>query len=131
MSYFDVDRKTNFGEETTDILVRYDYTVDDIDWIGNRAFEIPIHEFFDVARHTNYYAGYGSAAMPLDIIIVMKNGNWLERSEYDGSEWWRLVQVPQKPILKNHLKVKDFTKAQYDWDPMLVEACVHQNFKGV
>lgn len=123
--------KTNFGEETIDALVQHGYDIDNIDWIGNRDFKIPIHEFFDVARKTNYYAGYGNVAIPMDLIIALKDGNWFERGEYDGSEWWRFVQIPQKPILKNHLKVKDFTEINYIWDPALIEACVHQDFKEV
>lgn len=126
MGYFDVDRNTNFGEETVDILIRYNYTVDDIDWIGNRDFEIPIHEFFDVARRTDYYAGYGSAAMPRDLLIVMKDGNWFERAEYDGSEWWRLIRVPARSNIINHLKVRDFTEGKYEWDPTLIEVCVRK-----
>lgn len=126
MSYFDSDRRTNFAEETVGALTMHKYTVDDIDWIGNYDFKIPIHEFFDVARKTNYYAGYGSAEMPRDLLIVMKDGNWFERGEYDGSEWWRLVRVPARSNITNHLKVRDFTEGNYEWDPTLIEACVRK-----
>lgn len=124
MSYFDRDRRTNFAEETIGALAMYKYTVDDIDWIGNYYFEIPIHEFFDVARKTNYYSGYGSAEMPTDLLIVMKDGSWFKREEYDGSEWWHLVRIPARSNIVNHLKVHDFTEGNYEWDPTLIEACV-------
>jgi hypothetical protein len=29
--------------------------------------------------------------------IWLKNGRWIERLEYDGSEWWKLVQAPNIP----------------------------------
>lgn len=122
---------TNFGEETVNILAQYEYTIDDIDWIGNYAFKIPIHEFFDVARNTIYDEGYGSAEMPIDLIIVMKDGSWFSRGEYDGSEWWKINRVPHKPKLTNHLKFKSFCDPSYNWKPTLVEACMHQDFKAV
>jgi len=28
-------------------------------------------------------------------IIVFNDGSWLERREYDGSEWWEFQQTPQ------------------------------------
>lgn len=27
-------------------------------------------------------------------VIVFTDGSWLERAEYDGSEWWRYKKVP-------------------------------------
>lgn len=29
--------------------------------------------------------------------IWLKDGMWIERGEYDGSEWWKLVQAPNIP----------------------------------
>jgi hypothetical protein len=29
--------------------------------------------------------------------IWLKDGRWIERNEYDGSEWWRLVERPNIP----------------------------------
>jgi hypothetical protein len=122
----------NFGEETIGILVQYGYyLVDDIDWIGNYSFKIPIDEFFNVARNTIYDAGYGDVEIPTDLIIVMKDGCWFSRRNYDGSEWWAINRVPHKPELTNHLKVKDFCEPSYYLEPTLVEACVHQDFKAV
>lgn len=121
----------NLAIETTSVLNQDGYTVDDIDWIGNRAFKILIHEFFDVARNTVYSNGYGGIAIPGDLLIMMNDGSWYSRGEYDGSEWWEHNIVPEKPIVINHLKVQDFTKGLYEWDPTLVEVCVHQDFKEV
>lgn len=41
----------------------------------------------------DYNNGYG-----LQVVygtIMLKNGAWLEREEYDGSEWWEYRSVPQ------------------------------------
>jgi hypothetical protein len=48
----------------------------------------------------NYDSGYGS--QELDGIVWLKNGTWLTRGEYDGSEWWELHSLPDIPEeLKN------------------------------
>jgi hypothetical protein len=43
---------------------------------------------------SSYDSGYGCAEVPSDIVIVFKDGCWLERDEYDGSEWWEYKQTP-------------------------------------
>ena len=30
--------------------------------------------------------------------IWLEDGNWFERGEYDGSEWWEYKQLPEIPI---------------------------------
>lgn len=108
----------NFAEETVNALNRYHYSINDISWIGNRRYDIPIHEFFDAARKTNYNNGYGLAAMPLDLLIVLKDGSYFERAEYDGSEWWRYVAAIDRPSYHTHLKYKSFADGSYDrYDP--------------
>lgn len=99
---------TNFGAETISVLARHNYDIEDIEWIGCKYFEIPINEFFDVARKTEYNAGYGSIEMPGDLIISMKDQSYFERAEYDGSEWWRYVSKIKRPRMGVHLKVKTF-----------------------
>ncbi len=47
----------------------------------------------------NYDSGYGS--QNLEGLIWLNNGGWLERSEYDGSEWWEYKILP---IIPNFLK---------------------------
>lgn len=95
----------NFGLETRDKLERYGYNVDDIAWCGSRDFEVPIAEFFEFADRITYNAGYGINFIPLDIIIVMKDGSWFERREYDGSEWWAYVRAPELPTRLEHLRM--------------------------
>lgn len=118
----------NFCEETISRLAFYNYIIDDIAWIGNRFFDIPIHEFFDAARKTTYNNGYGSAAMPMDLLIVMKDGSYFERGEYDGSEWWRYVPIIERPNMHTHLKYKSFEGINYqDYDPQLAECIIEVN----
>jgi len=42
-----------------------------------------------------YDAGYGWQV--LDGIVWLDNGSWLERGEYDGSEWWAHRETPKVP----------------------------------
>ena len=43
----------------------------------------------------NYDGGYGT--QELYGAIWLENGTWLDRSEYDGSEWWEYHVLPQVP----------------------------------
>lgn len=114
----------NFGTETIDRLAYRNYTVEDIAWIGTYEFVIPTNEFFDVARHTWYDNGFGGVEIPQDLLIVMKDGSWFSREEYDGSEWWQYNIIPFKPTISMHLKVKNFLEPNYSWDPTLIKACM-------
>lgn len=42
-----------------------------------------------------YDSGYGS--QELGGIIWFENGDWAERGEYDGSEWWEYKRRPNIP----------------------------------
>ena len=117
----------NFAEETIKALNNHLYNVDDIAWIGTRDFQIPIDEFFDVARCTLYDSGYGKAEMPTDLIIVMRDKTWFSRAEYDGSEWWQFNKPPtKKPKLINHIVYYSFDEVSYDQTPKLHDACVRK-----
>ena len=41
----------------------------------------------------DYNDGFGS--QELGGIIVFNDGSWLDRREYDGSEWWEFQQTPK------------------------------------
>ena len=43
----------------------------------------------------NYHSGYGS--QQLFGTIWLRNGLWMTRGEYDGSEWWELRKRPPLP----------------------------------
>lgn len=84
----------NLKEETLKMLSDCGKTVDDIRWIGGFMGEIPVDQFFKVADR-EYDDGFGSAEV-MDIYIVGDDW-WLERGEYDGSEWWEYKTIPAKP----------------------------------
>lgn len=49
-------------------------------------------------RYANfkYDGGFGEVVIIQDLCILFKDGTWLARGEYDGSEWWvyRTIAVP-------------------------------------
>lgn len=76
----------NLLRETIEILKHHGHTEDDVLWVGCKEFKTSWENFSKVAD-VEYDSGYGAQMVAQDLII---NGTtfWLERNEYDGSEWW-------------------------------------------
>lgn len=53
------------------------------------------YETFIESLDFEYDAGYGGQR--LFGTIWFKNGNWADRGEYDGSEWWEYLELPVIP----------------------------------
>jgi len=88
----------NLLKETVKILEENKKTLNDIVWFGNKsmsAVDIDLSKFLNV----EYDAGYGGNEICSGLILVGKNF-WLERGEYDGSEWWEFKKMPTKPRKK-------------------------------
>lgn len=90
--------RKNLWEETISVLKNYNLTWDDVDHIILDGDNVTISKenFEKVARETNYDSGWGAAEIRSDLIIRGWNW-WLERAEYDGSEWWELKTLPIVP----------------------------------
>ena len=86
---------SNLLHETIGALKENGKTEKDIKWIGSNEVEIPQEMFFKMAD-TVYDAGYGGHEVASDLMIVGDDW-WLERAEYDGSEWWEFKTMPNKP----------------------------------
>lgn len=112
----------NYYEELKHVLTKHGYALLDIDWIGTRDFTVPVYEFLQTALKTDYNNGYGGVATPMDVVIVMKDGSWFERAEYDGSEWWEYKKPYTKPQVNRHLNAQNFEYHGYD-DPKLKVYC--------
>lgn len=85
----------NLRKETLEILKAYNKTVEDIRFICSGDRNIPIDLFF-IKADREYNNGYGGAEVDEYLQIVGDNW-WLERGEYDGSEWWEFKTMPKKP----------------------------------
>lgn len=44
-----------------------------------------------------YDDGYGYGSQEIDGTIWCKDGYWITRSEYNGSEWWEVLKYPKIP----------------------------------
>ncbi len=53
-----------------------------------------------------YDDGYGAIEVNETLIIVGDNW-WLERHEYDGSEWWKFKTLPGQPSESFEIKTDD------------------------
>ena len=89
----------NLKDETLEILDEHGKTWDDVEWIGSvrRNLTIDKNQFLILANR-EYNNGYGGNEVSLDLVVVGKDF-WLERHEYDGSEWWEFKQLPKKPVV--------------------------------
>lgn len=85
----------NFLEETINYLEKFGKTLDDIIWFGGDDFQISREQFVELAN-IEYDPGYGHQEIAADLVLVGKDF-WLERHEYDGSEWWEFKELPPKP----------------------------------
>ena len=87
----------NLWGETIKVLENYSIKWDEVDAVilaGDCA--ITKENFEEGARKTYYDNGYGSAEILSNLKIIGWNW-WLERAEYDGSEWWELKTMPTIP----------------------------------
>lgn len=69
----------------------------EVKWVGSTSWGwFTWDEFSKVARETEYDCGFGAAKIPSDLVVCGVDW-WLERHEYDGSEWWELKELPERP----------------------------------
>lgn len=84
--------------------------IDDVRWAyivcrGNKFYLKSIRtiedeeEFLNNLKTVEYYEGYGM--QELYGYVVFKDNTWLERHQYDGSEWWVHCECPQEPDWDN------------------------------
>lgn len=93
-----INAKQEFLEATTDsdviaaivkyrgktFLLRENYTLEQLNrFLDNLDF--------------SYDNGYGG--QELFGTVWLKNGKWLDRDEYDGSEWWEMRKMPAIPLV--------------------------------
>ena len=85
----------NLLQETIEVLKENSKTFDDVVWIGCKEFRITLAQFKELANK-HYVNGYGGIEVAKDLLIVGEDW-WLERGEYDGSEWWEFKKILKFP----------------------------------
>ncbi|WAW99454.1 hypothetical protein OIY87_03655 [Streptococcus gallolyticus] len=86
---------TNLWEETLRKLATYEKTFKDVKYIQGSNFGMTKENFEKVAKKSEYNSGFGAARVAEDLVVVGDNW-WLERHEYDGSEWWEYKEKPEQ-----------------------------------
>lgn len=84
----------NLLQETIEALEERGYNFDDVEAVQGRGERISVERFKTLAD-TEYDDGYGAAEVATDLVILMKDGSWFSRWEYDGSEGWQYNRRPQ------------------------------------
>lgn len=84
---------TNLWQETIEVLKEWGSTFEDVIAIYGNDFKITKENFKEVAQKTEYYAGYGSPKVAIDLTILGKNFI-MKREEYDGAENWQYIVFP-------------------------------------
>ena len=90
--------RKNLWEETIGVLKTHCLDWEDVDAVILDGGDVTISKenFEEVARNTFYDSGFGAAEIRGDLIIIGRDW-WLERNEYDGSEWWEFRTMPPIP----------------------------------
>lgn len=84
----------NLLKEIIDILEQNNKSESDVLWCGDETRYFTWEHFKSISNkeYDNCFCG----AEVLEIKIVGSDF-WLERYEYDGSEWWEYKVLPKKP----------------------------------
>lgn len=96
----------NLLEETLGFLAKNKLTKDDVCWIGDGNGYCD-WDYFAANANFKYDGGFGAEFINRDLVVVGKDW-WLERHEYDGSEWWEYKKLPEIPnkSQRNNVKIK-------------------------
>ncbi len=93
---------TNLWEETIELLKENGKTFDDVLFIQGIDFKITKENFESVAKKTDYDSGFGAQRVATDLVLVGDDW-WIERAEYDGSEWWEYKSIPMEIDKVEHI----------------------------
>ena len=83
----------NLWKETIEILRKNGKSFKDIVAIRGDEFQITKEDFVKYSN-TDYDDGFGSPKVAEDLVVIGSDF-WLERHEYDGSEWWEFKSTPK------------------------------------
>lgn len=87
---------TNLLEETIKFLSEMGKQEADVLWVGQEHGAHMSWDEFKRRANFEYDSGFGGQEILSDLVVVGKDW-WLERYEYDGSEWWGFKSHPVKP----------------------------------
>ena len=90
---------SNLLKETLEHLKTHGKKSTDVRWVGSVNYGYFDWEYFVKIADMEYNNGFGTILVATDLKVVGDDW-WLERHEYDGSEWWEYKSMPKKPESK-------------------------------
>ena len=103
----------NLLSETKKVLADNGKLPRDVRWVGTKLVATTWGNFAKVAD-VEYNAGFGAPQVAKDL-IVSGDGWWMERHEYDGSEWWEFKKIPDTPLTEVVIKSVVATEEEVGW----------------
>lgn len=85
----------NLLSETINIIEEHGKNESMVEWCGTSKVYFD-WETFKILANVEYDSGFGSPDVATDLIVAGDDW-WIERHEYDGSEWWEFKKLPKKP----------------------------------
>lgn len=84
-------------------------------WVGSRdgKYKMTWQDFLALSD-VEYDSGYGAQEIAKDLVVVGDTW-WLERHEYDGSEWWELKEYPVFRVDALPIKRVKATEGEIGW----------------
>ena len=102
----------NLYKETLHILEENNKSIDDIDFLilvdcdDSNIWDVKDEDYYSTDdiqkfilwcnRYSNYDDEFGGVEIPINVMVIFKDNSWIERHEYDGSEWWEYKETPKR-----------------------------------
>ena len=85
----------NLIKETIEDIKENGYSESDIEWVGSKdgKYGMSWDSFKEAFERIEYDCGFGGQEVAKDLVVV-GNGWWLERHDYDGAENWEFKSIP-------------------------------------
>ncbi|NUM35664.1 MAG: hypothetical protein HUU50_14045 [Candidatus Brocadiae bacterium] len=97
--------KRNLLLETLEKMEQHSKTKNDVLWVGSHDGKYCITwDEFSLLSDKEYDRDSPRQIVAKDLVIA-GNGWWLERKEYQGTEWWVFLELPQKREGKTFQKI--------------------------
>ena len=83
---------SNLKEETLKVLHNNGKRKEDVKYVCGEDFQISLEQFWELSD-TEYDSSYGAPEIATDLMLI-GDDFFMERDEYDGSEWWYFRTMP-------------------------------------
>ena len=80
----------NLLQETLEAMASMGKNPNHVAWVGSPVFGWFTWVDFSNVADVDYDPGYGAQAVAKDLIVMFTDGQYMDRGEYDGSEWWNV-----------------------------------------